>query len=204
MRKYIYIIMCVIGTLGMASCSETDDSVNDFNNWQERNEAYFEQIYQKAADSIAAGNANWRIIKSLSKAQGNEGVHTDYIVVNVLKSSDKTASPEFSDTVRIHYRGNLMPSESYPETGYEFETTWYGKYDVTTMIPKKMAVSGLIDGFSTALQYMHPGDRWMIYLPHQRAYGKEASSTIPAYSMLKYDLTLQSFGKPGTPMPAFQ
>ncbi|MCI6472136.1 MAG: FKBP-type peptidyl-prolyl cis-trans isomerase, partial [Bacteroidales bacterium] len=60
---------------------------------------------------------------------------------------------------------------------------------------------GLVDGFTTALMNMHEGDRWTVYMPYQLGYGTSASSSIPAYSLLTFDITLVSFFRPGTGAP---
>lgn len=187
----------------MASCSETDESKKDFENWRARNDAYFEELYQKATDSINAGKTNWKIIKPSGKDQTVPGLHTEYIVVEVLKSSSNTKSPEYTDSVRVHYRGNLMPSESYAD-GYQFDSSWVGEYNTSTMIPKNFAVFGMVDGFCTALQNMHIGDRWLVHIPYQLGYEARDMGNIPPYSTLNFDITLHSFCKPGMAMPVFQ
>ena len=63
---------------------------------------------------------------------------------------------------------------------------------LSTMKPRTFAVSGVVKGFATALQNMHIGDRWQVYIPHQLAYG---SSDTPgaAYSTLIFDITLVGY-----------
>ena len=58
------------------SCSEADDTVDEFANWQQRNDAYFEQQYQASAVRYA----NWSLPSSKSVA---DLPHTDCIVVNI-------------------------------------------------------------------------------------------------------------------------
>ena len=50
------------------------------------------------------------------------------------------------------------------------------------------------EGFGTALQYMVPGDDWMVYIPSELAYGSTASSAIPAYSTLLFRIHMVGIG----------
>ena len=45
MKLKHYLFVC-LSLLGFASCSEKDDTVAEYANWQAKNEAYFEQAYQ--------------------------------------------------------------------------------------------------------------------------------------------------------------
>lgn len=220
MTKTLYALLSFVGLICLFSCSETDDTNTEFENWQAKNDAFFEQQYQRAVDSIAVNPTKWKLIKCFSKDKNTEGAHTDYIIVHVLSQRENhdecttpqyAESPFYTDSVRVHVRGNLMPSTSYNvasasygNVGYQFDTSWYGAYNAATMIPVAYSVSGLIDGFTTALQNMHVGDRWEICIPYQLAYSSTEKSSIPAYSTLIFDLTLHSFARAGQSFPSFQ
>ena len=209
--RFSLLVSALLVAMTMVSCSESDEEDAEYANWEARNNEYFESIYQQAKTAIDAGDNTWMLIKSYSKSTASEGSHTDYIVVHVkdqkVAHDEKTTtmeSPLFTDSVRVHYRGFLMPSASYVE-GKQFDSSWQGDYDASTMIPSKFAVNYVVNGFSTALMNMHVGDRWEVYIPWQLGYGSSSSSTsIPNCSTLRFDMTLHSFGKPGTPMPAFK
>lgn len=226
-RLNVAMLLTLVVTL-FASCSETDDGDTEYQNWESRNNEYFESIYQQAKTAIDDGDTSWLIIKSWSKVNGLKvytygrelgGSHTDCIVAHVVSQregeehdeiqelSSETSlypSPLYSDTVRVHYRGRLIPSASYSD-GKQFDSSWQGTYDTSSMVPAKMSISSMIDGFTTALMSMHVGDRWEIYIPWQLGYGSSSSSSsIPNYSVLRFDITLHSFCKPGTPMPPFK
>lgn len=197
----------------MTSCSESDDTVEEYVNWETRNYEYFENIYQQAKTAIDGGDLSWVIIKSYSKPDGLtaytagadiDDLHTNYIVAHVITTGEGTESPLQTDSVRVHYRGWLLPSTSYPE-GKQFDSSWQGNYDLTTMVPAKFSVTGNINGFATALMSMHVGDRWEVYIPWQLGYGtSSSSSSIPNCSTLRFDITLHSFSKPGKAMPPFK
>lgn len=203
MNKYLVIFLSLIGLISMTSCSETNDETDEFADWQNRNETYFSSIYAKAESAISAGDKKWKIIRTYSKPEQLNSKPSDHIVVEVLNEGNGTVKPLFTDSVRVHYQGHLMPTESYSE-GYVFDKSWAGTYNLQTMVPAKFAVSGVVDGFCTALQQMHDGDRWRVYIPHQLGYGQNASGSIPAYSTLVFDMTLHSQTHPGTPFLPFQ
>ena len=59
--------------------------------------------------------------------------------------------------------------------------------------PAELTVSEMVDGFATALQNMHPGDRWEIWIPQQMGYGSAGRSAsgsviIKPYTTLIFDL----------------
>lgn len=183
-------MLVALFSLCMFSCSEEDGETGEFDNWQERNETYFNGLYGKAKGSTTG---TWRAYHSWSLDQSAATDADDYIVVEVLNEGAGTESPIFSDKVAIHYRGNLMPTASY-SSGYQFDTSWFGDYNLELMKPVQARVSTFINGFQTALMKMHVGDRWRVYIPAALGYGASTSnSSIPAYSTLVFDITLVSF-----------
>ena len=203
MKKYLIMFLSFIGIACVTSCSESDEESTEFDDWQSKNESYFSGIYTKASSAISAGDNKWKIFRVYSKVGHITASQTDDIVVEVLNEGSGTDSPIFTDSVRVHYEGRLIPTTSYPD-GYVFDKSWTGSYNLQTMIPAKFAVSGVVDGFCTALMKMHVGDRWRVYIPYQLGYGTTVSSAIPAYSTLVFDITMHSFTHPGTPFPPFQ
>lgn len=191
MKKFIYLILFVFAAMmpvSLVSCSESDEENTEFDNWQARNDAYFKSVYTQAKQAIAGGDATWKIIRSYSKNDTTSNIN-DYIVVKVLSEGSGTQKPLFTDSVKIHYRGYLMPSESYP-AGLQFDSSWSGEYNANTMTPYKKTVNTFVPGFSTALQQMHDGDRWKVYIPYRLGYDSKEQTSLPAYSTLVFDLTL--------------
>ena len=59
----------------------------------------------------------------------------------------------------------------------------------------------MVDGFSTALQAMHIGDYWRVYIPSDLGYGSAGSgSNVPGNSLLIFDLILIDYSPVGTAM----
>jgi len=68
-----------------------------------------------------------------------------------------------SDDVVIHYEGRIA------ETSEFFDSSW------SRGEPATFPVGGLIPGFTEALTYMRPGDRVLVHIPADQAYGDAGS-----------------------------
>ena len=65
-------------------------------------------------------------------------------------------------------------------------------------------MSGLTDGFATAVQHMHIGDKWLVYVPWTLAYGESGNSSIPGYSVLRFTIQLVAYSHAGSSLPPFK
>lgn len=201
MKKILYVFVGLVVAL-FASCKEDSGEANEFENWQQRNDQYFNTVYQEARQAMASGDDSWKVICSYSKNETTTKP-TDFIVVKVLNKGEGEVKPLFTDSVSIHYRGYLMPSDSYNTrvdgyprpVGYQFDSSWTGDYSLPLMVPLNARPSDFVNGFATSLQQMHDGDRWLVYMPYALSYGATAKSDIPAYSTLIFDITMQKSWK---------
>ena len=192
--KYILLGVILFPLVGMvSSCSEDDSVTDEFANWQERNEAKTDQW-------AASGLKKIRVFTQDNTTTGN---NDDFIYVEVLESGEGTESPLFTDTVRVAYRGRLIPTTNYAN-GLVFDETYLGDFSWHTAGMSTMAVNTLVEGFSTALMNMHKGDYWRVYIPYLLGYGTTSTNSIPGYSNLVFDIALLDFWHPGDPHPAFR
>lgn len=76
-------------------------------------------------------------------------------------------------------------------------------FDRTISVPSTFKVTDCVKGFATALQYMHIGDRWRIYIPQQLGYKKSQTKDVPAYSTLVFDVELVQYARAGNRFPAW-
>ena len=206
MKHTFYYIACAVTclfALTFISCGDDDDDNKEFQNWQKVNADYYDKLYAETQQRIAAGDKTWKIIRNYTFEELVATKPEHHIIVHVLNESTGTGCPLFTDSVRVHYRGRLLPSTSYPD-GMVFDESWLGDYDLATMYPAKLPVSNIIDGFSTALQHMHIGDRWEVYIPQQLGYGSKDDSAVPAYSTLRFDITLMAYYRAGQVVPAWK
>jgi FKBP-type peptidyl-prolyl cis-trans isomerase FklB len=195
MMKRILLFFYPLLLLGfMASCQESDDKVEEYPNWQYTNEQAFLKVYNEAKASIAAGEQEWKLYKGCLRPDVSEKefLPTDYVVVRVLEEGTGSGCPLYTDTVEVHYSGRLQPSTRYAQ-GLIFDSSFYGKYDPVVSTPYQGRVGSFIEGFSTVLQHMDVGDHVIAYIPYQLAYGSSATSNIPAYSMLTFEMLLADY-----------
>lgn len=200
--------MLMMAVFTLSSCSEDNDETIEFENWQAKNEQVFADTLSYAQQRITQGDSSWKVIRcwSLQDQTPNEGASTptyddsDYIIVHVLDEGTGSGCPMISDSVSVSYKGRLLPSTTYAE-GYVFDKTFEGAFDKATALPTTFAVNAMVSGFTTALLNMHIGDRWMVYIPYQLAYGEDGSSSIPGYSMLRFELVLHSYWRPNGKAP---
>lgn len=203
------LLLCV--SLGITSCSESEEETIEFPNWKATNDAFYDSIYAVARESIGSqafvngvkGNSQWKIIRSWSIVGDTDVAPTNCIVVKVLNEGTGEGCPLYTDTVLVHNMGHLLPSLSYSR-GYIIEHSWDGyedSYNAQTARPRLYGVSGLIDGYTTALLHMRVGDRWQVYIPYTLAYGTSDNDAIPAYSDIVFDISLLGFYHPGDDMP---
>jgi len=88
------------------------------------------------------------------------------------------AVPTLSDQVTTHYKGTLI-------NGNQFDSS----YDRGQ--PATFPVSGVIRGWTEALQLMPVGSTWELYIPSDLAYGSRgAGGSIPPNSALIFQIEL--------------
>ena len=195
-KLFIYLTVLTMGLCGLSSCSEEDAEEEEFGNWKARNEQFLASV---ATDSMQSGGS-WERYKMYSLDQTAEGAVTDYVYVKKLgHDGESTVKPNFTDSVRVIYQGRLIPSASYSD-GYIFDGTVYGNYSVKTAYTSKHLVSGMVDGYATALQHMTVGDHWRIYIPSELGYGTSENGTVPGYSVLIFEVTLLDVSPAGQTM----
>lgn len=86
--------------------------------------------------------------------------------------------PSSTDTVRVHYTGSLID-------GTVFDSS------VTRGTPAEFPVSGVIRGWTEALQMMPVGSKWRLTIPHELAYGERgAGASIPPFATLVFEVEL--------------
>lgn len=85
-------------------------------------------------------------------------------------------SPTIEDVVMINYRGTLPSGKMFDE----------GKGAV-------MPMSGVIPGFTKALEQMQRGGKYKVVIPAELAYGNREAGPIPANSDLTFEIELLDF-----------
>jgi FKBP-type peptidyl-prolyl cis-trans isomerase FklB len=210
------VLLLIVPLLLLASCKDSEAESNVRQNWPERNVQWFAEIYDAARAEIETAKAqygsdwekhcDWRVYKTLLKSQDVQGPPSDYVVCKINEKGDGDWSPAYTDSVRLYYRGWIM-DDNYPASKDNmtvFSQTYYGDFNPATAAPVAMAASALVEGFTTAIQYMVEGDDWSVYIPSELAYGAKASDAIPAYSTLLFRIRVERVHKSGTGMPGWR
>ncbi|MBE0644006.1 MAG: FKBP-type peptidyl-prolyl cis-trans isomerase [Bacteroidetes bacterium] len=122
--------------------------------------------------------------KFLAENKNKEGVITTAsgLQYKVIKMGDGP-KPTSSDKVKVHYRGTLID-------GKQFDSS----YDRGE--PAVFPVTGVIPGWTEALQLMPVGSKWEVYLPASIAYGdRGAGQDIGPNSTLIFTVELLGIEK---------
>lgn len=136
------------------------------------------RMEQESADNEKEGAAY------LEKNKAREGVTTTAsgLQYEVVKAG-KGPKPAATDTVTVHYNGTLID-------GTKFDSS----YDRGQ--PATFPVSGVIPGWTEALQLMPVGSTWKIAVPSNLAYGpRGAGGVIGPNQTLLFDVELLSIGE---------
>lgn len=99
------------------------------------------------------------------------------IYYKVLKSGAKDSRmPNRGSVVTVHYTGRTI-------NGKVFDSSLGG-------VALAFRLCDLIPGWVIALQQMHRGDKWEVYIPSEKAYGKVSQPGIPGGSTLIFEIEL--------------
>ena len=131
---------------------------------------------------------------AVAKVEGDKNVKAgaDFLAANKAKEGVKTlksglqykvitegkgATPKLADTVSAHYKGTLID-------GTEFDSSYKRGQ------PSSFPVSGVIAGWTEALQLMKVGSKWELVIPSGLAYGEPGRPGIPPNAVLLFDIEL--------------
>ena len=120
----------------------------------------------------------------LTANKSKEGVKTlpDGLQYKILKEGSGP-KPTANDTVTVNYRGTLID-------GKEFDSSYKRGQ------PASFPVSGVIKGWTEALQLMPVGSKWQLFIPPDLAYGDHPPDpSIGAGDTLVFEVELLSIGE---------
>ena len=120
---------------------------------------------------------------SANKAKPGVQALPDGLQYKVIKDGTGPM-PKATDTVTVKYRGSLINGNVFDDSE---------KHGGTASFP----VSGVIKGWTEALQKMKTGSKWQLFIPADLAYGDSPppGSEITPGSVLIFDVELVSIGK---------
>lgn len=200
--KRLFKTICFVlplAALLFASCEEVQEA-SKYDNWQARNEAYIDSIAGETgkvfvatledADRMEPGRL-FAIATTSGTTAGEQ-----YVYCKKITANPEGRRPLYTETVSAYYYGTLITGDKFDGnfTGYSAvdrqELNAEDKKPTVFDAPTEFTVSGVITGWTAALQLMRTGERWMLYIPYQSAYGTSGSGSIPGYSALAFDIIL--------------
>ncbi len=112
----------------------------------------------------------------LNKKKSGVKITSSGLQYKVLKQGSG-ALPKATDIVKVHYKGTLID-------GKEFDSSYKRKQ------PAQFPLGNVISGWTEGLQLMKVGSKYEFTIPSRLAYGASAKPTIPANSVLIFQVEL--------------
>lgn len=144
------------------------------------NEYFAKLEAEMQAEAAKQGEVNRRNGEAfLTENAKREGIKvTESGLQYEVLESGKGDSPKASDNVEVHYTGKLID-------GTVFDSS------VERGVPASFGVTQVISGWVEALQLMHEGDKWRLYIPSDLAYGPNGAGGVIGPNMtLIFDVEL--------------
>ncbi len=145
-----------------------------------QNKKFFEVVNQKsqAFQAEMATKNEAEGIAFLANNKNEEGViETESGLQYKVIQEGSGASPTLEDEVVVHYEGRLIDGEVFDSSIKRGEPITFG-------------VTGVIAGWTEALQLMKPGAKYQLYIPSNLAYGPRGSQSIAPNKTLIFDVEL--------------
>ncbi len=120
--------------------------------------------------------ANRKWLEDKAKEEGVKALPKGIYYKVLKEGSPNGAQPQRCSIVTVHYTGWTIDGRKFDSSRGD--------------TPIAMRLSDLIDGWIIALQQMHVGDEWELYIPAEMGYGKFSQPGIPGGSTLIFDIEL--------------
>lgn len=184
MKKYWHITwMLVVMLFTLAACSDDDENEIVIDEaWKEINLAAFDARLQDAKTDTS--------LFTINSESGN-----GQIICKILKKGEGTETIYYTSKVNCYYKGCFVTNEdgevvadrdSVLNQGEVFDSRLRENGDDKVLF--EVDDSGLRDGFATALQHMHEGDIWEVWMPYQLGYGVSGYDDIKPYTTLVFQI----------------
>jgi len=131
-----------------------------------------EKMKKDCEANIAAGKAY------MEKIRNNKSVYTTESGLSYIrKKAGNGKKPSATDKVKVHYVGKLIDGKVFDSSVERGE-------------PITFALNQVIAGWTEGLQLMDEGSKYILYIPHNLAYGERQVGDIPAGSLLVFEVEL--------------
>jgi len=119
-------------------------------------------------------NKDW--LEAKSKEEGVKALPKGICYKVLAEGNTSSAQPTVRSIITAHYTGKTID-------GKQFDSSRGG-------VPLACRLCDLIEGWIIAMQQMHIGDKWELYIPAEMGYGKFSQPGIPAGSTLIFEIEL--------------
>ena len=194
------LLLCLSLSFAFVACEEVEEA-GVYDNWRARNEAYIDSIAslvgnryvatEEAVMQVPVGEM-FAIRTEASTTEGEQYVYCKKIVDNPTGRR-----PLYTESVSAYYYGTLITGASFDGNFEGYSAIDQQELNATDKVPTDFdspttfSISRVVAGWTAALQLMHTGERWMLYVPYQSGYGTSDHGSISAYSTLVFDLQLE-------------
>ena len=172
-RKYLlYVILAILVGFTVSSCLDSNDE--EYQQYLEELEAQQKKVYaQYQVDSTLIEDY---LLTNDSIAEFDS---TYGIFYHILEPGSDY-HPSLTSVVTVQYKGMLLDS-----------TTVFGQTEEDETV--QFLLGNLISGWQIGLQKIGSEGKIILYLPSVYGYGESESESIPANSVLIFDIDLVSF-----------
>ncbi len=135
---------------------------------------------KRKAKAEAEGKINAELSKKfMEENKTKEGVITTAsgLQYKVMNTANSTQKPGPTSKVKVHYVARLLD-------GTEFDSSF------SRGQPSEFGCNMLVPGWSEALQLMAVGDKHMLFIPPELAYGANPQGAIPPNAVLIFEVEL--------------
>ena len=119
-------------------------------------------------------NKDW--LEAKSKEDGVMSLSKGIFYKVLSEGNLASPKPTVRSIITAHYTGKTI-------NGKQFDSSRGG-------VPLACRLCDLIEGWIIAMQQMHIGDKWEIYIPAEMGYGKFSQPGIPGGSTLIFEIEL--------------
>ncbi len=120
--------------------------------------------------------ANKEWLEAKSKEEGVKALPKGVFYKVLAEGNADSPQPALRNIITAHYTGKTI-------NGKVFDSSRGG-------VPLACRLCDLIEGWVIAMQQMHIGDKWEIYIPAEMGYGKFSQPGIPGGSTLIFEVEL--------------
>lgn len=119
-------------------------------------------------------NKDW--LEAKAEEEGVKALSKRIYYKVLSEGNAQSANPTVRSIVTVHYTGKTID-------GKTFDSSRGG-------VPLACRLCDLIEGWIIAMQQMHIGDEWEVYIPAEMGYGKFSQPGIPGGSTLIFEIEL--------------